>query len=571
MRSLRRIVLISLAAFFLIWIFLPAGGPSVQDGSVLVVELSGSYAEASQSSFIGRLLGDRRRPFVSLLSELEKARRDERISAVVLRVRRLQMSWSMAQELRTAIDALEDAGRRTVAYLEVGGLGANREYYLASAAQELIASPGTQSPVLGLSMEFFFYGGLWEKLGAGFEAIGSGEYKSAAETIAGTKMSAAHREMATALLDSTFDQFVAGIAEGRGLDEARVRELVDWAPVTPEELLESELIDSVLGFEAALKSLGEGREVIYDSDYAAVPPSSVGFDPVGRFALVYGSGTVAMGKGTVSPAGGMVLTSDTVGDALEEAAEDPSIDAIVFRVDSPGGSPLASDIIWSAAQRARSAGKPLVASVSGVAASGGYYVLCGADEVVAPPGSLVGSIGVFAMRPVIGELLGKLGITHESMKRGDYADLLVFSRPLDDAGRARLIEEIDSLYDLFWARVADGRGMSSEAVDHVGRGRVWTGAQAHERGLVDELGGLRTALRRAKLLAGLEPDDDVELVIYPQPRSLAEQVADALDQVAARASASLVLPPALEQLESLVRMLPPGRPLLVAPFAVEIQ
>ena len=192
-------------------------------------------------------------------------------------------------------------------------------------------------------------------------------------------------------------------------------------------------------------------------------------------------------------------------------------------------------------------------------------------EVVAPPGSLVGSIGVFAMRPVIGELLGKLGITHESMKRVDYADLLVFSRPLSDSGRARLIEEIDSLYDLFVARVAEGRGMSSEAVDQVGRGRVWTGAQAYEHGLVDELGGLRTAVRRAKLLAGLKADDDVELVIYPQPRSLTEQVVDALGQVAARASVGQVLPPVLEQLESLVRLLPPGRPLLVAPFAVEIQ
>lgn len=571
MRSFRRFALIALAAFLLLWIFLPSSGVSVPDGSVLVLELSGSYAEISQPSFVGRLLGDRRRPFVSLLSELEKARRDDRLSAVLLRIRRVDMSWGMAQELRTAIDALEDAGRRTVAYLEVGGLGANREYYIASAAQQLIASPGTQSPVIGLSMEFLFFGGLWEKIGAGFEAIGSGEYKSAAETIAGTEMSAAHREMATALLDSTFEQFVAGIALGRSLDEKRVRELVDRAPVTPTELLDVGLIDSVLGYQDALQSLGEGREAILGTDYAGVDPASVGFDPVGRIALVYGSGTVTMGKGTSSPTGDLLFTSDTVSKALEQAASDESIDAIVFRIDSPGGSPLASDIIWAAAKRAREGGKPLVASVSGMAASGGYYALCGADVVVAPPASLVGSIGVFVVRPVVGELLEKLGIGHASLERGTHADLLDFTQPLDDYGRARLLEEIDSLYDLFVARVAGGRGLSAEAVDRVGRGRVWTGAQAQEKGLVDELGGLRVATRRAKELAGLDPDDDVELVVYPPPRSLTEQLAEALQMAQASAGAGLSLPRALARLESFGRLLPPGRPQLVAPFTLEIQ
>ena len=256
--------------------------------------------------------------------------------------------------------------------------------------------------------------------------------------------------------------------------------------------------------------------------------------------------------------------------SLELAAEDPDIQAIVFRVDSPGGSPLASDIIWRAVARARAKGKPLVASVSGVAASGGYYVLCGADSVVAPPGSLVGSIGVFVVRPVIGGLLDKLGIGFESMKRGSHADLLVFSRPLDDAGRARLREEIDAIYDLFVARVAGGRDLRPEAVDAIGRGRVWTGAQAYENGLVDELGGLRVAVRRAKELAGLDVDADVELVVYPQPRSLAEQLAEALQQVSVQAAARLWLPPALGRLEAFARLLPPGRPALVAPFAVDI-
>jgi protease-4 len=570
MRRLRRVLWLLAVALLLLWLFLPARGPEVPKGSVLVLDLDGGWAEAAEPSLLRKALGDRRRPFVSLLSELEKARRDERLAAVVLRIRGLEVDWAMAQELRDAIRALREAGRGTLAYLETSGLGANKEYYVATAAERVVASPGTQSPLVGLAMQFLFLGGLWEKLGAGVETVGTGEYKSAAETLAGTKMSAPHREMATALLDSTFEQFVAGIAEGRGLALERVRELVDEAPVRPEELRDLRLVDDVLSFDEALESLGAGREVVEAEDYARVDPAQVGFDPVARFALVYGSGMVVMGDGSSSPTGELLLTSDGVSEALEEAASDPAIRAIVFRVDSPGGSPLASDIVWRAAQQARASGKPLVASVSNVAASGGYYVLAGADAVVASPASLVGSIGVFAVRPVIGGLLEKLGIGVETLTRGEHADILLFSRPLDAAGRARLRAETDALYELFVARVAEGRGMTPEEVDAVGRGRVWTGAQAHERGLVDELGGLRVAVRRAKLEAGLEADADVALVPFPAPRSLSQQVAEALRQVSLQA-APLPLPGALRRLAALVQSAPLGGPLFLPPFFVEIR
>ncbi|MDJ0852966.1 MAG: S49 family peptidase [Myxococcota bacterium] len=570
MRVLRRLALIFVLLILLLIFFAPSG-PTVKPGSVLVVDVSGRYVEQPGASLVGRLLGADRRPFVSLLSELEKARRDDRLSAVLLRIRRTDMRWGMAQEVRDAIRDLRDSGRRTLAYLETGGLGANIEYFMASAADELVISPSTQSPVIGLSAQYLFFGGLWEQLGAGVEALGSGEYKSAAETLSGTEMSEAHREMATSLLDSTFDQFVAGIAEGRGLDEAAVREAVDRAPVSAGELEEAGLVDAVLSFDEAVATLGEEREVIESADYAAVDPSSVGFDPVARFALVYGSGTVVMGSGGVSPTGESALTSDTVSSALEEAAADPDIDAIIFRVDSPGGSPLASDIIWRAAGHAREAGKPLVASVSNMAASGGYYVLAGADAVVAPGASLIGSIGVFVVRPVLAGLLDELGIGVESLSRGSHADLLDFSRPLDADDRERLLHEIDTLYDLFVSRVSVGRGLSTEAVDAAGRGRVWTGEQARELGLVDEVGGLRVALRKAKLAAGLESDDDVALVPYPPPRSIFEQLAESLSAVRMKTLRQLALPEAVRRLETLVTALPLGRPLLVAPFEIEIR
>jgi protease-4 len=570
MKFLRRAILFGIAAVVLVWLLLPSPGLHIEPGSILSFELSGTYVEAAEAPLLDRLMGDGRVPFASVLSELAKAQRDARLAAVVLRIRDLDVGWGMAQELRDAIGELRQSGRRTLAYLETGSLGANLEYYVASAADEVVIAPATSSPLVGLAMEYLFLGGLWEKLGAGVEAIGSGEYKSGAETLAGTKMSEAHREMATWLLDSTWEQFVAGIAEGRKLEPAYVRETIDAAPVTPEELVGVGLADAVLSFDAALARAGEG-EVVEAGDYAGVDPASVGFAPVAHFALVYGSGTVSMGEGTRSPTGGFVLTSDTVSQALLDAAEDPEIRAIVFRIDSPGGSPLASDVVWRAVERVREKGKPVVASVSNMAASGGYYVLCGADAVVAPPGSLVGSIGVFAMRPVIGGLLEKLGIGFESMTRGAHADLLLATQPLSEGGRERLLREITGLYDVFVARVAKGRGLEPAEVDDIGRGRVWTGAQGLERGLVDELGGLRAAVRRAKREAGLAEDADVALVPYPAPQTLADQLAEALRQTAVRAAQPLPVPRLLARLEGLVGPLAEGGPLLVPPFVMEIR
>ena len=570
MRRGRRLIVFFLFFGLLIWFLTRNVGPEIQPESVLVLDFSGRYVEATEPSLIGRLLGDRRQSFVSVWGQMRKVERDDRITGVVVRIRRMDLAWGMAQELRDSLLELRKSGRRTIAYLETGALGANREYYIATGADEIVVSPGTTSPLIGLGMEFLFLGGLWEKIGAGIETVGSGEYKSAAETIAGTKMSPAHREMATSLLDSAYDQFVDGIAEGRKLSPERVRELVERAPITPEELEEVGLVDAVGHLDEAVERAG-GGEVVEAEDYALVGLEEVAFRPVGTIALVYGSGTVMMGEGSSSPTGSVVLTSDTVSRALEEAAEDPEVDAIVFRVDSPGGSPLASDIVWRAAEKVRESGKPLIASVSNYAASGGYYVLCGADAVVASPGSLVGSIGVFVMRPVIGGLLEKLGIGFESMTRGRNAELMMMTRPLTEAGRERLMQEIQATYDLFVKRVSDGRELTPADVHQIGRGRVWTGAQGLENGLVDELGGLRVAIDRAKVAAGLAADADVKLVPYPMPKTLVQQFSSALQGSIARATPRLALPEQLRRLEAFVTTLPQGTPLLVPPFMVEIR
>jgi len=566
MRRFRRIVFALAALGLLAWWLLPSAGPDVEPGSVLLLPLEGEFVEAAEPSLVSRVLGEARRPFVSQLSELAKAQRDDRLGAVVLRIRSLDIDWGMASELREAIAELA-AKRRTIAYLEVGSLAANREYFVATGAPEIVVAPGTTSPIVGLAAEFLFLGGLWEKIGAGLEAVGSGEYKTAAETLAGTSMSPAHREVAAAILDSTFASFVGAIASARHLSTEAVREVVDRAPVSPAELREAGLVDRVEFLDETLAGLG-GGEVVKGEDYRAVDPESVGFDPVARIALVYGSGNVVVGEGD-SRTGAPRLASDSVAEALEKAADDPEIAAIVFRIDSPGGSPLAADIVWRAVERAKEKGKPLVASVSNVAASGGYYVIAGADEIVAPATSLVGSIGVFVLRPVFRGLLEKLGIGFESMTRGDHADLLVGTQPLTEPGRARLHAEIDAIYDVFLERVAAGRKMPRDAVHSVGRGRVWTGEQAVSIGLVDSLGGLRAAVRRAKERAGIDPEADVALVPYPEPQGIVEQLDEALRSAAFAAAPRL--PGLLRHLEPLAGAWPEGEPLALPPFLVRIR
>jgi len=568
MRRLRRLViLLGLAALVLFWLR-SAGQPSLAQDSILVIDLAGEYVESAEPPLLTRVFGESRRPFVGLLSEIEKAGRDDRLAAVVFRMRGLEIGWAKAQELRDAIARLATRGRRAVAYLELGSFNGNLDYYVASAAEVVYASPASRAPLAGLAAEYVFLGGLWEKLGIDLEVERIGRYKSAAETLAGRHMSDANREMANALLDSIDEQFVSGIATSRKLTNQAVRSAIDAAPSDPDALLAYHLIDGVHFYDEVLKELGDGK-VVSGADYARVPAASVGFDPQAQVALVYGSGAVVTGRGSTSRSGNPVLASDTVSEALEKAARDDAIDAIIFRVDSPGGSPLASDIVWRAAVRARERGKPLIVSMSDVAASGGYYVSVAGDAILASPASLTGSIGVFVIRPVLGGLFEKLGIGSDSLQRGAHADILLASKPLSPESRARLFGEVESIYDLFVERVATSRELDRDAVDGVGQGRVWTGAQALERGLVDELGGLHAATRHAAQALGLDPDADVALVVYPEPKSLFEQVADMLGTAQAR-----LLPRSadaeLRQLEPWLRAAEGGAPVALLPMRFDV-
>lgn len=543
-------------------------GVDLKPGTALVMDLSGAYVDEAERPVLARLFRRPVKPLVSLLSELAKVERDPRITQVILRIGDLQVGWGKAQEMRAAVQQLRESGRRVIAYLEIEQYGSNVEYYVASAAQEIQLAPATRSPFAGLAAEYLFFGGLFEKLGIDVEYERIGRYKSAVESLAERSMSEPNREMANSLLDSIESQFVSAIAQGRGLTPTQVREIIDEAPATADELVASGLVDGVSYFDELLASLGD-PPVVEDSDWARVDPADLGFSPEATLALVYGSGPVVVGEGSTDRSGNSVLASRTVADALRDAADDTDVDGIVFRVDSPGGSALASDLVWHAVEHARDSGKPVIVSFSDVAASGGYYVASGADAIVADPATLTGSIGVYVLRPVLAGLLDKLGVGVAALTRGKHADLYLSTRSLSAGSRERLRADVRAIYELFVARVAEGRRLTPEAVDAVGRGRVWTGEQALERGLVDSLGGLRVAALEARKALGLDPMADVALIPYPPPPTFAEQLSELLGGASTRLLAGL--PESVRSISHLLDAIPPGTPALVPPLLVDIR
>lgn len=577
-RKLRILVLLLVVAFG-VYLFLrqfSAPPPvAVETGSTLVVEVGGSYLEAPSASPLARLAGDATRPFIGLLSVFALAERDERVEKVVVRIQPLQIGWGKADEIRDAITRLRERGAHTVAFLEVQSFSANKELYVASAADEIFVAPGSGIPLVGMAAEYLFLGGFMEKLGIQFEVARAGRYKSAVETFSERTMSPASREMADALLDDAYERFVDALASGRGQSREAILEAIDGGTVRSQRLEALGLIDGELHLDGLLERLG--GPVVRHADYANLPPESIGFEARAEFALIYGTGAVVQGGDDGSAfRSSPVFASETISRALVDAAEDPRISAIVLRIDSPGGSALASELIWRAIGRAKAKGKPVIASFSDVAASGGYYVASAADAIVADPGSLTGSIGVFALRPTIGGLLEKLEIGIDSLTRGRHADFLLSSERLSPAAMARLETSVLDTYQLFLTRVADGRGLSVAEVDAIGQGRVWTGRQAKEIGLVDELGGLHAAVRRAKTSVGLEPTDDVFLIPFPKQRSLSEQLIEAFQLTAARVGGAGIdwhagLPGPLRELAVRAGDLPIGTPLLIPPAIIDIR
>jgi len=499
--------------------------PPIKAGSYLLLDIGGTYVEAPPQDLLGRLLARDERTLIDLLSTIRKAQVDTRIKGVIARIKLIETGWAKVQDIRDQLAEFKTSEKPLIALLEQEAVSSNKEYYLASIADRIYLAPNVTAPLNGLAAQFLFLGGVWDKLDIQMDVEKIREYKTFGDMLANKEMTPAHREMANSLLDSVDAQFVDTVARARGLEPARVRALIDECPVTPTEFEAAHLSDGSRYLQDLHEEIGgEQTPLVETKDYAQVRASALGLGAGPKIAVVYGVGAIVTGE-SGSSVQGQMLGADSVTHALEEAADDDDVRAVVFRVDSPGGSALASDLVWRATQRVR-AKKPLIVSMSDVAGSGGYYIAAGANRIVAQPETMTGSIGVVFARPTIKGLLARFGVNTETISRGKFAALDDLTTPLSAEGRQKLVTEMTYIYDVFVDRVAKGRNLTKEQVNEIGRGRVWTGTQAKENGLVDELGGFRAAIRAAKTAVGLEPTQEVELIFFPKQKSLFERLGE---------------------------------------------
>jgi protease-4 len=548
-RRKKRWIILVLVMIVVIGIVLARREPYIAPGSFLVVDIGGSYIEAQPSGLLGQLVGTQKQILTDVLLELRKAAKDVRLRGVIVKITPLDLDFAKVQELRDALRALQAAGKRVIAWVTGESTSGNREYYLASVADQVYFSENTTLPLIGLRATYIFLGGMWENFNVDMQVEQIKEYKTFGDFLSRKTMSKAHREMANSLLDSLQEQWLTDIAEARGLTPAQIQAFIDMPTLTPEDFQKAGLIDGIRYFDELLEELtdatGQPPQTVSLDTYRRVKPTSLGLMRGPKIAVLYGVGAVTTGKSSWS-ATGQSMGAETIAKALAQAAKDETIRAIVFRIDSPGGSALASDLIWRAVMEAKKA-KPVVVSMSGVAASGGYYIAAGATKIIAHPATLTGSIGIVFSLPNVQGLVAKLGINTETLGRGRYARLFDATKSWSPEERQQVQRLLRTLYQTFIRKVANGRGLRVDEVDRIGRGRVWTGTQAKARGLVDQLGGLDTALRLAKEAAGIAADTSVQLVFYPKAKRLLETL---LERLRGEMRTAVSLPQPLQTLTS---------------------
>lgn len=556
-------IAISLAAMIATYA-LVARGPSIRSDSTLVLRVRGGLAETAPGGVVGQLLVTS--PTVrAVVESLRKAKVDDRVTGVVLKPVGSQGLFAKVQEIRDAVVDFKASGKPIVAFLEYGG---EQEYYLATACERIYLMPTSPLDLTGLASYELFLRGTLDKIGAYPDLLHAGEYKTYSNTFTEKTFTPAHREMAESINRDLFEQIVRGIADGRKKTEAEVRALIDAGPFLPEAAVRAGLVDE-LAYEDQLDDkaeLGDDR-TIDDTDYARVGLTALGLNRGPRIAVIYVVGTIASGESRYDSPGEPIVGSDTLVEYIRKARADRSIRAIVLRVDSGGGSAIATDVIWRELRLTRER-KPLIASMSDVAASGGYYVAMPADAIVAQPGTLTGSIGVVVGKFALGGTFEKLGLGVGTVSHGRLAEIYSPVRPFSPEERARIEERMQATYDTFVEKAAESRKTTPEQIDAVAQGRVWTGRQAKQVGLVDELGGLDRALALAKERAGIAPDTEVELVIYPPRRSLYELVLDPFAS-ARGAAASLLRSPearAVGAVTAPLRLFRRGEPLAIMPY-----
>ena len=515
----------------IIALFSSVNSPSVASNSVLSLSVSGSLPDYVAEDQFAKALGIRQeQSFTGLLTQLRKAKVDNRISALILDINFPGIGWGKAYELREAIADFKTSGKPVYAYMEIG---MNKEYYIATAADKIFLAPAGDLYVNGFAAEAMFYKGSLDKLGIEAEVIQIGpKYKNAPDQYTKKEMGEGHQEVVNAILDEYWKVYTTAIAESRKKSVEDVARIIDGAPYHANQAKELGLIDDALPVDKIhedLKArLGYSQtsdlNIIRTNQYKEIPSDSLGLNNGERVAVIFASGAITLGSSNDGTFGGQMSGSDTIVKAVNDAADDRSIKAIVLRVDSPGGSALASDQMWHAIENAKAKGKPVVVSMADVAASGGYYISTNADKIVAEPSTITGSIGVFMGKPVVKGLYDWLGITNQYTMRGKNSGIFRETEKWTPEERAKMEDQTNRIYyDDFIPKVAAGRKMNIEQVNTIGQGRVWTGTQAKANGLIDEFGGFEKAIEIAKQLANLPADRDVKRVVFPAPKPFFEE------------------------------------------------
>jgi protease-4 len=475
--------------------------------------------QPAQSPFAGF---DHAASTIEIVRNLEAASRDQAVKGLYIRANTAGMAPSQSEELRTAFAAFRKSGKFVITHIQNDSYEASIAGYAAIADSDEIWLQATgELPPMGINAETTFLGGFFEKFKLQPQFEQREEYKNAVDTLTRKGFTDAHRESTKSLLDSIYGVFLGTIAADRGLSPEQARAAIEGTPYDGAGAVAAKLVDKLGRPEdaeaAALGRAGKDTEIVDFRDYKAKKKTD---GPI--IALVGGEGDIISGPAEDSPFGGSTeMNSDVVARALLDAAEDKDVKAIVFRVSSPGGSPVASDQILNAVKLAQAKGKKVVVSMGEYAASGGYYVSASADAIVASPTTITGSIGIFGGKLVVGEAArAYLGVEADTVKVGSpLIDMYSGFKPFTNAQRQVYAAQIDRGYLDFKTKVAEGRKMPLEKVNTLAKGRVWTGVQAKERGLVDELGGLTVAVDKAKALAGLKPDEQVRLKLYPDQPS----------------------------------------------------
>ncbi len=474
------------------------------------------------------LLSDRQ-TVRDVVDAIDRGASDDRVVGMIAKIGAAPMGMAQTQEIRDAVLRFRAHKKFAVAYSETfGEFGpGNGAYYLATAFDHIYLQPSGDVGLTGIIMESPFVKGTLAKLGVTFHGDHRYEYKNALNFYTETKYTGPHKEAMTAIMTSWFNQMKDGICQARQIAPEKFQSVVDAGPYLGKEAVAAKLVDGVLYrdqvYSDVKKEAGDGAELLYLDKYLsrAGRPHERGK----TVALVFGVGGVTRGKSDYDPVeGSQNMGSDTVAGAIRAAAEDKDVKAILFRVDSPGGSYVASDTIWREVKKAREAGKPVIVSMGNLAGSGGYFVAMAADKIVAEPGTITASIGVLGGKMLTSGLWDKVGLSWDEVHQGENATMFTGTHDFTPAEWGRFQAWLDRVYLDFTSKVADGRKLPKEKVLEIAKGRIWSGQDAKNLGLVDELGGYDTALKLAKKAARVPEGDEVKIVVYPRPKTFLQSV-----------------------------------------------